>query len=184
MNSMSDLFHNDVPDPFIEKVFETMLQATWHNFQVLTKRPARMLRWTSERYKMLPSHIWLGSTIESDAYKGRIRQLQQTPASVRFLSLEPLIAPIALDNSFLEGIHWVIVGGESGFGARPMQPEWVYSIREACRRADVAFFFKQWGAHDPMGRRVGKKVAGRHLDGRTWDAMPDVPARQSVLIPA
>jgi protein gp37 len=149
-----------------------MLKANQHIFQVLTKRPARMLTWTQARFSTLPSHIWLGTSVENDLFKGRIRQLQQTPATVRFLSLEPLIGRIHLDKSFLDGIHWVIVGGESGFGARPMKAEWVHSIHEQCLINDVAFFFKQWGAHTPDGRRVGKKAAGRELDGHTWDQMP------------
>ncbi len=172
VNSMSDLFHPDVPDQFIEGVFETMLRADWHVFQVLTKRPARMLRWTSPRYKSLPRHIWLGITVESDAFKGRIRQLQETPAKVRFLSLEPLIAPIFLDASYLKEIHWVIVGGESGHSARPMKAQWVYDIRGQCQRNGVPFFFKQWGAHNLDGEHVGKKAAGLLLDGRTWDDRP------------
>jgi len=172
VNSMSDLFHPFVPDCFIEKVFETMLKADRHTFQVLTKRPARMLTWTQERFSALPRHIWLGTSVESDTYKGRIRQLQQTPAAVRFLSLEPLIGPVDLSDSLLKDIHWAIVGGESGFGARPMKSEWVRDIRKQCLSNDVAFFFKQWGAHTPDGRRVGKKAAGRDLDGRTWSEMP------------
>jgi len=175
VNSMSDLFHKDVPDHYIDQVFATMLEAKQHVFQVLTKRSARMATWTASRFKSLPPHIWLGVTVESDAYKGRIRQLQGTPATVRFLSLEPLIGPVMLDSSFLKGIHWAIVGGESGFGARPMRPEWVHTIKKECRQNRVAFFFKQWGAHSPEGLRVGKKAAGRLLNGRTWDQMPRTP---------
>lgn len=182
VNSMSDLFHNDVPDDFIAKIFDVMLEAKQHMFQVLTKRPARMVRWTQQRFKYLPSHIWLGTTVEADSFKGRIRQLQETPATVRFLSLEPLIAPIFLDKSYLEGIHWVIVGGESGWGARPMKPEWVYTIRNQCLRHNVPFFFKQWGAHTPEGRRVGKAAAGRHLDGKTWDGMPSIQGNYQPLL--
>jgi len=173
VNSMSDLFHKDIPDEYIEKVFDTMLRATQHVFQVLTKRPARMLTWTQQRFKSLPKHIWLGTTVESQPYVGRIRQLQMTPASIRFLSLEPLIAPIELNASLLQGIHWVIVGGESGHGARPMKAQWVYDTRHQCQENRVPFFFKQWGAHNLDGERVGKKVSGRILDGRTWDDRPE-----------
>jgi protein gp37 len=169
---MSDLFHQGVPDSHIEKVFEVMLRATHHVFQLLTKRPARMVAWTRKNFEKLPRHIWLGTTVESQPYVGRICQLQMTPAQVRFLSLEPLIGPLQLDRTLLEGIHWAIVGGESGHGARPMKAEWVHAIRSECQKYSVPFFFKQWGAYNLDGERVGKKVSGRVLDGRTWDAKP------------
>jgi protein gp37 len=158
---MSDLFHRDVPDFFIERVFETMEQASWHVFQVLTKRSDRV-RALADRLPW-PENVWMGVSVESAAYVGRVNDLVQVPASVRFLSVEPLLGPIP--ELPLEGIHWVIVGGESGPGARPMQPSWVKEIRSACRSARVPFFFKQWGG-------VNKKRTGRELDGRTWDAMP------------
>ena len=161
VNSMSDLFHRDVPDSFIERVFETMEQASWHVFQVLTKRSDRV-RALADRLPW-PENVWMGVSVESAAYVGRVNDLVQVPASVRFLSVEPLLGPIP--GLPLEGIHWVIVGGESGPGARPMQPSWVKEIRSACRRARVPFFFKQWGG-------VNKKRTGRELDGRTWNAMP------------
>jgi len=161
VNSMSDLFHRDVPDAFIERVFETMEQASWHVFQVLTKRSDRV-RALADRLPW-PENVWMGVSVESAAYVERVNDLVQVPASVRLLSVEPLLGPIP--GLPLEGIHWVIVGGESGPGARPMQPSWVKEIRSACRRARVPFFFKQWGG-------VNKKRTGRELDGRTWDAMP------------
>ncbi len=166
---MSDLFHKDVPDEFIEKVFAVMCKAKQHNFQVLTKRPARMMTWAQQYCSQLPPHIWLGVSVENQNFVGRIRQLQQTPAQIRFLSIEPLLGPIALDQSLLSGIHWVIAGGESGHGARPMQVQWVRDIRDVCAKHQVPFFFKQWGAFDSNGMFVGKKDAGRILDGRTWD---------------
>ena len=126
-----------------------------------------MATWTASRFKSLPPHIWLGVTVESDADKGRIRQLQGTPAAIRFLSLEPLIGPVMLDSSFLKGIHWAIVGGESGPRARYMSPGWVADLRDQCLAQKVPFFFKQWGG-------VNKKKAGRLLDGRTWDEIPQV----------
>ena len=161
VNSMSDLFHRDVPESFILRVFETMEQAPQHVFQILTKRSDRLLE-LMDRLPW-PDNVWMGVSVESADYLDRVHDLRQVPASVRFLSVEPLLGPIP--ELPLDGIHWVIVGGESGPGARPMQPAWVKEIRAACRCARVAFFFKQWGG-------VNKKRAGRELDGRTWDAMP------------
>jgi protein gp37 len=161
VNSMSDLFHKDVPVDFILKTFEVMRRADWHNFQVLTKRSDRLL----ELSPILPwrPHIWMGVSVETVGYTPRIDHLRQTGAMVKFLSLEPLLGPLPDLN--LEGIDWVIVGGESGPGARPMEPTWVLEIRDRCLDARVPFFFKQWG-----GTR--KKKAGRELEGRTWDEMP------------
>ncbi|MBI2069240.1 MAG: phage Gp37/Gp68 family protein [Elusimicrobia bacterium] len=177
VNSMSDLFHKDVPDGFIAKVFETMLSAQWHTFQVLTKRSERMMIWTQNYSKQIgllkmPPHVWLGVSVENDDYVSRIRNLQQVPAKIRFLSVEPLIGPVCLNKSRLKGIHWVIVGGESGPGARPMHPEWAQSIRRQCHEANVSFFFKQWGAFNVHGEHVGKKAAGRVLNGKIWNEMP------------
>ncbi len=182
VNSMSDLFHEDVPDDFIVKVFDVMSQAKHHMFQVLTKRSERMLSWTMAHFHSKSSkddgkgvwlpHVWLGVSIENQSYTWRIKHLQKTPAIVKFLSIEPMLSPISLDSSLLEAIQWVIVGGESGPRARPMKPKWVYRIRNQCEKYHVPFFFKQWGTFDPTGKRVGKKVAGRFLDGRTWDDIP------------
>jgi len=160
VNSMSDLFHEDVPVEYIHRVFDVMRRASWHRFQVLTKRAERLaeldptLRWAA--------NIWMGVSVESDKYRSRIDGLRSTSAKLRFLSLEPLLGPLhGLD---LRGIHWVIVGGESGPRARPMDPEWAKNVRDQCRRAKVPFFFKQWGGKN-------KKATGRTLDGRTWDEM-------------
>lgn len=177
VNSMSDLFHKDVPDDFIRRVFDTMCASRQHIFQVLTKRSERLLSWTrshfgSNGHSTLPPHIWLGVSIENQDYAWRIRHLQQAPAKVRFLSLEPLLGPIELGPSLLRGIQWVIVGGESGARARPMDPTWVRRIKSDCRKYRVDFFFKQWGTFNPAGERVGKGAAGRILDGKTWDEMP------------
>jgi len=162
VNSMSDLFHDKVPLEFIRQVFAVMAEAHWHRFQILTKRAERLaslaplLNW--------PKNVWMGVTVENAECVGRIPGLQATPASVRFLSLEPLLGPISdLD---LGGVHWVIVGGESGPGARPMEREWVIDIRDQCQRSGVPFFFKQWGG-------VRKKAAGRLLDGRAYDEVPN-----------
>ena len=170
VNSMSDLFHEDVPAQFIDAVFATMTAATRHEFQVLTKRARRLpliapsLSWTA--------NVWLGVSIENKTYAWRADYLREVPAAVRFLSVEPLIGPAGqLD---LDGIDWVIVGGESGPGARPMHPDWARDVRDQCRAAGVAFFFKQWGG-------VNKKAAGRLLDGRTWDEFP-VPRLRDVRV--
>lgn len=169
VNSMSDLYHRDVPLTFIHKVFVTMHKANWHRYQILTKRAERLaeldvkLAWAD--------NIWQGVTVEHSDYVSRIDLLRQTGAHVKFLSLEPLLGP--MPKLKLKGIHWVIVGGESGPGARPMAVEWVTDIRDQCLKAGVAFYFKQWGG-------VFKKRNGRELEGRTWDEMPRMKARPSV----
>jgi protein gp37 len=161
VNSMSDIFHKDVPVPFVERIFDVMNRASWHQYQVLTKRSERLLE-LADNLPWLP-HIWMGVSVENEDYTYRIDHLRQTPAQIKFLSLEPLIGPVRSLN--LTGIHWIIVGGESGPGARPMHSSWVINIRDQCRAAGVPFFFKQWGG-------VNKKRTGRELEGRTWDEMP------------
>lgn len=161
VNSMSDLFHEDVPDLFIRRVFDVMRRASQHEFQVLTKRSERMAGVVAGLD--VPDNVWMGVSVENEKYVDRINDLREVRAAVRFLSVEPLLGPIPqLD---LRGIHWVIVGGESGPRARPMAPAWVRTIRDGCRREGVPFFFKQWGG-------VRKRLTGRLLDGRTWDEMP------------
>jgi len=171
VNSMSDLFQVDVPESYIRDVFAVMRQASWHTFQVLTKRADRLERVC--RRLEVPDNVWLGVSVETPVYFSRIRHLQRVQAAVRFLSCEPLLAP--LPDLPLDELHWVIVGGESGRKARPMEGEWVQDIRDQCDSAGVAFFFKQWGG-------TNKKKSGRLLDGRTWDAMPAV-ATTSVRTP-
>jgi protein gp37 len=163
VNSMSDLFHEQVGIDFIREIFATMEACPQHTFQVLTKRSHRLRELASEL--PWPDNVWMGVTVENAQTINRIADLQKVPARVRFLSLEPLLGP--LENVPLEGIDWVIVGGESGPGARPMTKAWVESIRRQCRQNDVPFFFKQWGG-------TNKKKAGRLLEGRTWDQMPEV----------
>jgi protein gp37 len=172
VNSMSDLFHKEVPAEFIGRVFDTMERATWHTFQVLTKRSSLMRTFVNRRYgdRPAPPHVWLGVSVENRRTTSRIRHLQAANATVRFLSVEPLLEDVGELN--LTGIHWVIVGGESGPGARPMQPEWAASVRDQCIRAAVPFFFKQWGTWGADGRRGSKSGNGRELDGRTWDQLP------------
>lgn len=162
VNSMSDLFHEDIPMEFIKQVFEVMSEARRHTFQVLTKRPRNLLKICQQHLNHIPANVWLGVSIENQQHVRRIDYLRQVSASIRFLSCEPLLGPLNLD---LTGIDWVIVGGESGPGARPMHVEWVRDIRKQCNKKDVPFFFKQWGG-------VLKGRAGRTLDGRTWDEMP------------
>jgi len=165
VNSMSDLFHEAVPVDYIHEVFQVMQQASWHRFQVLTKRSTRLAQLAPE-LSWAPN-IWMGVSVESERHASRIADLQTTGAAVKFLSLEPLLGPLA--NLDLEGIDWVIVGGESGPGARKMEPSWAAGVRDQCQARGVPFFFKQWG-----GTR--KKRAGRLLDGRIWDEMPQPPA--------
>jgi len=169
VNSMSDLFHPDVPMNFIESVFDTMARADWHTFQVLTKRSERL----AELAPRLPwpSNVWMGVSVENQRWTSRVDDLRRVPAAVRFLSCEPLLGPLTLD---LTDIHWVIAGGESGHSARPMKPQWARDIRDQCVKARVPFFFKQWGAHDEDGHRVGKKLAGRRLDGKLHHGLPVV----------
>lgn len=155
---MSDLFHQDVPTEYIQAVFDVMRRAHWHRFQVLTKRAERLAAMNAEID--WPPNVWMGVSVESASYMARIDSLRATDARVKFLSVEPLLG--ALPSLNLQGIDWVIVGGESGPGARAMDADWVRDIREQCTRANVAFFFKQWGG-------TNKKKAGRLLDGRTWD---------------
>jgi protein gp37 len=174
VNSMSDLFHKEVPRAFIDQLFDTMERADWHVFQVLTKRSSLMARYLKARYGSgrTPAHIWCGVSVEDAQAKGRIAHLRGAPASMRFLSLEPLLAPLGrLD---LAGIDWVIVGGESGPGARPMHIGWVREIRDQCRAQGAAFFFKQWGGIRP-------KSGGRSLDNREWN---EYPRRQEMLTAA
>jgi protein gp37 len=161
VNSMSDLFHDQVPIEYIQRVFHTMRRAHWHQFQVLTKRSGRLLA-VNEKIDW-PPNVWMGVSVESAAYKARIDHLRKTDAAVKFLSLEPLIDDLGTIN--LDNIDWVIVGGESGPGARPMEKAWVDGICRQCADSDVPFFFKQWGG-------VQKKRAGRNLNGRTYDEMP------------
>ena len=161
VTSMSDLFHEKVPFEFIKKVFEVMNKAHWHTFQVLTKRAERLAELSSQL--KWSQNIWAGVTVEHEQYIHRIELLKKVPARIRFISMEPLLSDMPeLDFS---GIHWVIVGGESGPKARPMKPEWVRHIRDICEKQNVPFFFKQWGG-------VNKKKNGRILDGKTWDEMP------------
>ncbi len=165
VNSMSDLFHKQIPAEFVARVFDTMERAHWHTFQVLTKRSSLMRDFLRRRYKsrLGPQHIWCGVSIEDGARQSRVQHLQNAPAGTRFLSIEPLIGRIGRID--LSGIDWVIVGGESGPRARYMDPDWVREIRDQCQEARVAFFFKQWGGPRP-------KSGGRALDGKEWNQFP------------
>jgi len=167
VNSMSDLFHADIPDAYVRRIFEVMLTADRHIYQVLTKRPSRALRFWEHNPDLfdgaaMPGHIWLGTSVEAQDVAYRVDQLRRVPATVRFLSCEPLLGPLEPE---LGDIDWVIVGGESGIGHRSMDAAWVRSIRDQCLDRGVPFFFKQWG-----GRT--SKAGGRHLDGRLWDEYP------------
>jgi protein gp37 len=165
VNSMSDLFHKDVPASFIDQIFDTMEKANWHTYQVLTKRSSLMVRYLRDRYgdRRAPAHIWLGVSVENRENTVRLRHLQAARASTKFVSFEPLLGPVGTVD--LTGIDWAIVGGESGPRARPMEEDWAIEIRDQCDAADVAFFFKQWGGIRP-------KSGGRLLNGREWNEYP------------
>lgn len=172
VNSMSDLFHKAVPQNFIDRIFEIMEQADWHVFQILTKRSSNLRSYVNRRYREsgAPAHIWMGVSIEDGNRLSRLQHLRGTNAPIKFLSLEPLIGRIGrLD---LRGISWVIAGGESGFGHRPIDPEWVREIRDQCNASDTAFFFKQWGGKNP-------KSGGRELDGTEWNQYPTMLKQKS-----
>lgn len=167
VNSMSDLFHKDIPDDYVRSIFEVMILGSWHVYQILTKRPARAIRFVERNADLfedgkLPFHIWIGTSVENQDAAYRVRQLIRVPAAIRFLSCEPLLGPVKFD---LQGIHWVIVGGESGIVHRPVKSDWVRAIRNQCVSSNVPFFFKQWGGRTP-------KAGGRELDGREWGEMP------------
>ncbi len=167
VNSMSDVFHSDIPDDYLRDMFAVMILASWHTFQVLTKRPGRAARFLERNPDILdgaelPSHIWIGTSIENQDVAYRANHLRDVPARIRFLSCEPLLGPLRID---LTDIHWVIAGGESGPQRRPMKEEWALQIRDLCLESRVPFFFKQWGGRTP-------KAGGRQLAGELWDEMP------------
>jgi protein gp37 len=177
VNSMSDLFHKEVPNSFIDSVFDTMEKANWHTFQVLTKRSSLMVKYLHGRYggSLAPPHIWLGVSVEDAKNAIRLKHLQVAQASIKFVSFEPLLGPVgAID---LTGIDWAIVGGESGPRARPMAEEWAIEIRDQCRAAKVAFFFKQWGGTRP-------KSGGRLLRGREWNQYPGISKTRGIGVAA
>lgn len=163
VNSMSDLFHELMPDDYLDRCFDVMVKANWHIFQILTKRPERMVRF-AKRYGRIPDHIWMGTSVELAIYKKRIDVLRSIRVKTKFISFEPLLGPIGEVN--LKGIAWVIVGGESGPHHRSIKPDWVRELRDQCVNQGVAFFFKQWGGMTP-------KSGGRQLDGKVWNEYPD-----------
>lgn len=174
VNSMSDLFHKRIPRAHVAAIFDTMERADWHVYQVLTKRSSLLQKFINERYdgRGAPTHIWFGVSVENEQATSRIAHLRKSRATIRFLSVEPLIAPVG--ELCLDGIHWVIVGGESGPRARPMKPEWAIDVRDQCIEARVPFFFKQWGGRSP-------KSGGRLLDGKEWSQFPTnsrIPMKQ------
>lgn len=175
VNSMSDLFHELVPNEYLDEVFAVIERGDWHIYQILTKRPDRMAAYLARRYSgsIAPQHIWVGTSVEDQRVLERIAHLNRTPAVVRFLSCEPLLG--ALPNLPLAGISWLIAGGESGRNHRPVRVEWIRDLRDQCRRARVAFFFKQWGG-------AKSKSGGRLLDGREWNQMPRVGTERRRLL--
>lgn len=172
VNSMSDLFHKEVPTAFIDRVFDTMERADWHTYQVLTKRSSLLVRYLNRRYGegFAPAHIWLGVSVEDAQNTVRLKHLRAAQATTKFVSFEPLLGSVA--GADLAGFDWVIVGGESGPHARPMKEEWAIEIRDQCRKAKVAFFFKQWGGVRP-------KAGGRLLKGREWNQYPNIACREA-----
>lgn len=173
VNSMSDLFHDDVPFQFLDKVFDVIRQTPQHTYQILTKRASRMRSYFVHGKRDVPRNVWLGVSVENRRHGlSRIDELREIEASIRFLSVEPLLEDLGQVD--FSGIHWVIVGGESGPKARPMKYEWVESIKEQCEKEQVAFFFKQWGGWGADGKKRSKKENGRIFAGRTWDQMPGI----------
>lgn len=172
VNSMSDLFHDSVSDEFIEAVWKVMKETPQHNYQILTKRTERMRQIVTDKFSEILPNVWLGTSVENADVVERIEYLRQTPAVIRFISFEPLIAPVGRVN--LQDIHWAIVGGESGNKARPIKEGWIDEIHEQCETYGTAFFFKQWGAWGKDNQRRSKKANGREYRGRTWDEMPTV----------
>ncbi len=172
VNSLSDLFHEDVSDEFILSVWKVMQETPQHNYQILTKRPERMRQITTEKIGNVLPNVWLGTSVESSEVIDRIDDLRKTPAAIRFISFEPLIDSVGMVN--LRNIHWAIVGGESGSKARPIKEEWIDEIHAQCYAFDTAFFFKQWGSWGKDNQKRSKKANGREYRGRTWDEMPAV----------
>lgn len=170
VNSMSDLFHEEVSDRFIEQVWKVMADTPHHNYQILTKRPDRMLQVMTELIDQVLPNVWLGTSVENGDYIERIECLRKTPAAIRFISFEPLIGPVGAVD--LQDIHWAIVGGESGSKARPISESWIDEIYDQCSVYDTAFFFKQWGTWGQDNQKRSKKANGRQYKGQTWDAMP------------
>lgn len=176
VNSMSDLFHNDIPFGFLDQVFDVIKRTPQHTYQILTKRSARMRKYFSLRGRVVPDNVWLGVSVENRKYGlPRVDDLREIKASIRFLSVEPLLEDVGKID--LRGIHWVIVGGESGPKARPMKAEWVEAIKVQCEQDGVAFFFKQWGGWGADGKKRPKKNNGRLFAGKTWDELPRVEYR-------
>lgn len=171
VNSMSDLFHESVSDEFISKVWKVMEETPQHNYQILTKRPQRMADVVSKMIKVVLPNVWLGTSVENEAVVDRIAELRKANAAIRFVSFEPLIGAVGLLN--LEGIHWAIVGGESGKSARPIREEWIDEIYSQCDKFETAFFFKQWGTWGKDNKRRSKKANGREYRGKLWDQMPE-----------
>jgi len=178
VNSMSDLFHDQVTDDFILKVWAVMAATPQHNYQILTKRPDRMVELVSQRVGTTLANVWLGTSVENSDVIYRIQELRKVPAVVRFISFEPLIGPVGEID--LRGIHWAIVGGESGHSARPIREEWIDQIYSLCSRFDTVFFFKQWGTWGADNKKRSKKENGREYRGKTWNEMPLPDLREGV----
>lgn len=180
VNSMSDLFHEQVSDEFILAVWQVMRDTPHHNYQILTKRPERMAKLVATQIDDILPNVWLGTSIENADVVDRIEYLRSAPAAIRFISFEPLIGSVGVVD--LMGIHWAIVGGESGKSARPIREEWIDEIYAQCLRASTAFFFKQWGTWGKDNKRRSKKANGREYRGQTWDEMPAAPQATTAML--
>lgn len=170
--SMSDLFHHNTPDSYISEVFEMMAEADHHTFQVLTKRAHRMEQWIAKHLERVPDNVWIGVTVEDQERVSRIEHLARIPAKTKFVSFEPLLEEVIVPDDLMQKVNWAIVGGESGPRARRMEAPWAITLRDQCQRLGVAYFFKQWGEFDENGQRVGKKRAGKLLEGQEWLEYP------------
>jgi protein gp37 len=178
VNSMSDLFHEKMSFEYLDRIFETIKSTPHHHYQILTKREKKLKRYFEKR--IVPANVWLGVTVENERVKNRINILKTIDASIRFLSIEPLVGDVGLLD--LKGIHWVIVGGESGPNARPMNPDWPKSIQKQCKEQKVAFFFKQWGTWSEDGKKRSKHINGSLLLGREWKEAPDITKQVEAVL--
>ncbi|NMA61421.1 MAG: phage Gp37/Gp68 family protein [Firmicutes bacterium] len=174
VGSVTDLFFEQTPDEYIAKVFETMTSATQHTFMVLTKRTERLVDWVENHLNVVPDNIWFGTSVENQRYIYRIEHLAKIPAKIRFISFEPLLGPVVVPDDLMRNIHWSIIGGETGHGARRMEESWALELKDQCNRLEIPLFFKQWGEYDAQGRRVGSRRAGKELAGKSWLEFPQV----------
>lgn len=181
VGSVTDLFFHKIPDEYIARVFETMTSANQHTFMVLTKRTERLVEWVEEYLDVIPDNICIGATVENQDYIYRIEHLARIPAKIRFISFEPLLGPVMVPDDLMRNIHWAILGGETGHGARRMEEAWCLRIRDQCNRLGIPFYFKQWGEYNAQGERVGCKRAGTEIAGKSWLEFPQALSASNIL---